>query len=300
MKPVQLIHHAAHRGLRFPPSSLSGLRNCLDAGGRIIEIDVVPLADGDFALAHDGLLEHFSDGHGPVAAATADQITRLRHRWRGGISAEPVGLLSQAVALARQYPALAELQLDLKPHAPLTDQVLAALRDRVAVLGDRVRVSSPADWALRRLHALAPQLALGFDPLLYLDLETGGQRDPGVPPQRCGAYGYWDDHPLAGRVWGSAADYLAARADALWMQMPWAGVWYLRAALLARSLDDGFDWIAWLHARGAEVAAWTLDADRPHHLELARRLAAAGVDRITTNDPERMAAALGGRAVWGG
>ena len=41
-----------------------------------------------------------------------------------------------------------------------------------------------------------------------------------VPPLRQGAYGYWDDHPLAIRRWGEKADYLAARAEALWAQAP--------------------------------------------------------------------------------
>jgi glycerophosphoryl diester phosphodiesterase len=57
-------------------------------------------------------------------------------------------------------------------------------------------------------------------------------------------------------------------------------------------LADGFDWIAFLHGRGAQVAAWTLDPDQPHQLHLARTLVAAGVDRITTNDAPAMAAAL--------
>jgi glycerophosphoryl diester phosphodiesterase len=63
--------------------------------------------------------------------------------------------------------------------------------------------------------------------------------------------------------------------------------------MLARSLDDGFDWIAWLHGRGSQVVAWTLDADRAHQLDLARQMAALGVDRITTNDAPRLAVALG-------
>jgi glycerophosphoryl diester phosphodiesterase len=69
-------------------------------------------------------------------------------------------------------------------------------------------------------------------------------------------------------------------------------MWYIRARMLARTLDDGFDWIAYLHGRGARVTAWTLDPDNPGAVALARRLAGQGVDRITTNDPEGMARAL--------
>ena len=109
-----------------------------------------------------------------------------------------------------------------------------------------------------------------------------------------GAYGYRDDHPLAMMPWGSTADYLSARAEALWTQVPIAGaIWYIRASLLGCMLDDGFDWISDLRRRGAEVDAWTLDAGEPEQVALARRLAAAGVDRITTNDAPALAVALG-------
>ncbi len=283
-----LIHHAAHRGLRHPPSSLSGLADCLAAGAQIVEVDITPLAGGDFALLHDGLLETVSDGRGPVAAARGEQVRGLRLRWREALTDEPVGLLSHALALVAAQPGLVELQLDLKPHAPLTDDVLRGLVRLVAPVKWQVRVTSVADWAIRRLAALDRELALGFDPLLYLDVERD---DPDTPPLRMGAYGYLDDHPLAQRRWGAPADYLAARADALWAQAP-VGVWYIRAAMLARGLDEGFDWIAWLHERGAQVVAWTLDADRPHQLDLARQMAALGVDRITTNDAPALAAAL--------
>jgi glycerophosphoryl diester phosphodiesterase len=219
-------------------------------------------------------------------------VAGLHLRWRGVLTDEPVGLLSQAVELLAGHVATQELQLDLKPHAPLTDAVLKQLLRRVEPVKRRVRVTSTADWAIRRLIALAPELAVGFDPLLYLDVERGDKNDQSTPPLRMGAYGYLDEHPLALQRWGSPADYLAARAQALWAQVP-APIWYMRGALLARGLDDGFDWIAWLHDRGAQVAAWTLDADKPHQLDLAQRLAEAGVDRITTNDAPRLAEALG-------
>jgi glycerophosphoryl diester phosphodiesterase len=75
-------------------------------------------------------------------------------------------------------------------------------------------------------------------------------------------------------------------------------IWYINAWLLGRALDEGFDWIAYLHERGAQVAAWTLDPDNPGAVALARRLAEQGVDRITTNDAPAMARTLGGGAIY--
>jgi len=304
----KFVYHAARRGDRHPPSSLSGLADCLAAGASIVEVDIAPLADGGFALVHDVRLEHISEGKGYVSTATSAQIRGLHHRWHDAITDEPLGLLSEAVDLIEKYPSMAELQLDLKPFRPLTDDVLGSLLRHVAPVKARVRVSCVADWAIRRLAALdgdqppegePPEggLPLGFDPLLYLDVERGDARkdarQEAAPPLRTGAYGYLDEHPLALARWGAPGDYLAARAEALWTQAPVA-MWYIRGALLARALDDSFDWIAWLHDRGAQVTAWTLDASHAHQLDLARTLAKAGVDRITTNDAEGLARALRG------
>ena len=292
MTPTVLVYHAAGRGGRYPASSLSGLRDCLEAGARFVEIDINPLADGDFALLHDRFLEKGTDGQGSVAAATADQMRRLRLRWRGELTGECAGTLSEAVLLAAAGPSLQELQLDLKAHAPVSEDALASLARLVAPLGARVRVSSTDDRALRRLGALMPASRLGFDPLRHLDIEPGPPRSASRYLCHAGAYGYLDDHPLAADRWGTPAEYLAARSDALWALNP-ARMWYVRALLLARMLEDGFDWIADLHRRGAQVAAWTLNPEQPHHLILAQQLIERGVDRITTDDPERLAVALG-------
>ncbi|MGD2206470.1 MAG: glycerophosphodiester phosphodiesterase family protein [Anaerolineae bacterium] len=293
-----LIHHAARRQHAHPPNSLRALRTCLDADARAVEVDISLLADGCFALLHGPLLERETTGSGPVGSHTAEQVRALRHIWQGEITEAPVGLLSEAIDLLRQHPHCVELQLDLKPDVFHSNAILSRLAADLQPVRDRVRVTSPADWALRRLRAIDPELALGFDPLLYLELDSGAAQDPTLPPFRLGAYGYWDDHPLASRRWGEAADYLAARAEALWAQAPADAIWYINARLLGQALDDGFDWIADLHSRGAQVAAWTLNTDQSAEVALARRLAALGVDRITTNDAPALRQALDGDVVF--
>jgi glycerophosphoryl diester phosphodiesterase len=282
--PILLVHHSANRDHTHPSGSLPALQACLEAGARAVEIDISLLADGEFALLHGPTLDRETTGSGPIAALTSEQVRALHYVRRGEITGVGVGLLPEALDLLRQYPGTAELQLDLKPDVYSSDAVLSQLVAGLQPVKERVRVTSPSDWALRRLHALDPGLALGFDPLLYLEIDYGEHSDPAVPPFRRGAYGYWDDHPLSTRRWGPAADYLAARADALWIQAPPGAAWYIDAGLLAQALDDGFDWVAYLHDRGVEVDAWTLDAHRPKRAALARRLAAQEVDRITTNN----------------
>jgi len=298
MQDILLIHHMANRDHGHPAGSLPALQACLDAGARAVEIDISLLADGQFALLHGPLLERQTTGSGPIAACSAEQVQELRYLREGRATNVRVSVLPQAIDLLRQYPNVLELQLDLKPDVYSQDAILSQLVADLQPVKDRVRVTSPSDWALRRLRALDPELALGFDPLLYLARDEGQGRDAEVPPFRRGAYGYYDDHPLASRRWGPAADYLAARAEALWAQAPTGLIWYVDGRLQGKALDDGFDWIAYLHGRGAEVDAWTLDARRPELLALARRLAAGGVDRITTNDAPALAKELGSVASY--
>ena len=285
-----MVYHAARRGDQFPPNSIGALRDCLDAGACFVEVDINPLADGGYALLHHRFLEDKTDGKGSVAAATGESVRALRRRWQGRLTDERVALLSDVVALADGTQTLVELQLDLKAYTPVPDASLVSLSRVAGPLGRRVRVSSTSDRELRRLRELAPDLALGFDPLRHLDVDPGPGKMVSRYLRRTGAYGYLDDHALAADRWGTACEYLASRAEVLWSQAP-VSMWYIRATLLARMWGDGFDWIAELH-RGTQVTAWTLNPDRPHHLGLAAELIEHGVDRIITDDAPRLTEAL--------
>ncbi len=291
MEQPILIHHAANRGHIYPAGSPPALAACLQAGALIVEVDAILLADGGWALLHDEDLAKGTDGHGLATALTAEEVRRLHYRQRSRLPGIPVGLLSEAVNLAERAAGLIELQVDLKPFGRLDERAMANLARVLEPLGSRARVTSGADWSLWSLHRTAPDLPLGFDPLHYLDVANEGSSAK-EPPLRTGAYGFRDDHPLALRRWGSTAEYLALRLEALLRQAPPGAVWYVRAGLLEACLEAGCDWIGRLHAAGSPVAAWTLDADRPGHAALAQRLLEAGVDRITTNDPPALAKAV--------
>ncbi len=296
--PVLLIHHGGNRGRDLPQNSLAALERCLRAGARVVEVDITPTADGEFALLHDAVLDGSTTGRGRAIEHASADLAGLRLLWKGRPSEEPIGLLGQALDLLAAYPEAAELQLDLKADEPLPTPLLARLAAQVRPLRERVRLTSCADWALGRLRELDADLPLGFDPGWYIDYRPEPY-DPPEPPLRTGAYGYLDDHPQALKRWGTTPDYLTLRAECLLRQAPArAGVWYLHGRLVEQSLRDGFDWIAWLHDHGIEADVWTLDAETPGHVEGARLLAGLGVDRITTNDPPALAAALGTPAVY--
>lgn len=280
-----LILHAANLDHQLPPGSLAGLELSLKAGINRIEVDAIPIKDGDFVLLHDPKLENVSEVSGLVAEQTAAFVHEVKYK----DSPYYLGTLSQAVVLLQENPVDGFLQLDLKPYAPLTPETLRNLVNWIKPVQHSVMVSSVADWALRILHKMAPDLLLGFDPLLYLDLVEEEPREEGIPPFRVGAFGYLDDHPLAVQRWGKLSDYFEARAETLLQQMPAGITWFINAQLLDEAMDAGFNWIKYLQEAGNTVDAWTLDLDR---LDLALRMAESGVDYITTNQLAEMAARL--------
>lgn len=286
-----LIHHAASLDKELPPGSLPALHACLNSGAAWIEVDIVALKGGDFALVHDPQLDHISDGKGVVFEKSAGEIQKMVYKpteqYSGG---EFLGTLRQAVPMLQNQDGESKLQLDLKPYSPLTGEVLRNLLDIIKPIKERILVSSVADWSLRMLHRMDERLALGFDPLLYLDVVGKTPRPEGVPPFRVGAYGYLDEHPLAVQRWGSVRDYFAARAEALMQLAPANVTWFLNAELLDDALSAGFDWIDFLHRSGYEVDAWTVDMNRS---ELAKRLVGAGVDYLTSNQAYSLAVFLG-------
>jgi len=70
---VTLIYHSARRGHRHPPNSIAGREFCLAAGAQIIEVDISPLADGEFTLLHGPRLESGATGSGLISEHAAEK-----------------------------------------------------------------------------------------------------------------------------------------------------------------------------------------------------------------------------------
>lgn len=287
---TRLIHHAAQRGsATFPPSSLSAIKDCLDAGARAIEIDILPMLDGSFVLLHDPDLAVNTNGKGNAITTSRSDLVSFQYKVNGQVSDERIGFLDQAIALAATSSTLEKLQLDLKPQTALTPALIRSLLDVIQPIFERVQISSVADWAIRALRHFSPDLQLGFDPLLYLDVVSGEPRNSNVPPFRVGAYGLLDDHPLSAYIWGEKKDYFAARAESLLSQAVPGCEWFIRYETLLQVHASGFNWVDFLHRSGCTVDAWTVD---PPAYAVASELVSLGVDEITSNAPEILAGSI--------
>lgn len=272
---MQLVCHMGSLSGKFPPNSLEAIRECFEQNVPRIEIDIHSLDGPDYIVFHDRRLETHTTGQGSVGHATPDDIRSLHWLDRDG---RPP-LLSEIVELARGCDT--ELQLDWKDWRLISDARLHALRGVVTPLRERVIISTGQDWNLRRLRAADPNISFGFDPGHYVDHASEGT--PFFLPRTMGAYGYRDEHPLALGKTEPTADYLEARMESLALQAPGAREYFLSYKMVLQMLDDGFDVAAWLHARGVVASAWTLDHDGPESERAFDRLAAAGIDCVTTN-----------------
>ncbi len=280
-RQVLLKYHRLLSGSgRHAPNSLSALAEVLD-GARVIEFDIQPLADGDFVLLHDPLLEHETTGTGPVEAATRAAVKALRLRG----AEDPPALLSEAAELLAQVRRPLKVQVDFKPVLPVdgrtVDRVLDALAPLRANPHLEVVVGCLADWNLRALRRADPTLRVGFDPALYLDAPVPDS--PGLPV-RLNAYGYLDDHPLGFRRVMAVRDYLRDRLEALLGMLPGAVEVYLRKELVQQALRDGLNLVEETHrlADGVLVDVWTVNLPPTQAPELAELLD-AGADQLTTD-----------------
>ena len=296
--PITLIQHAANCDPEGIPNTLSALEKCLSAGAAVVEIDIIPLTDGSFALLHDPNLGLHTNGTGNAAEMKKDQIEGLFYRNNGSLTGERVGFLTGAVNLLQDYPGTKRLQIDFKPFVPLPQPLLDGFLSLIAPVIERIQVSSYADWVLRDLKRLSPTLSLGFDPFLYFDLVKDEPQPENVPPFRVGAYGLLDDHPMSAYRWGTLGDYFAVRAEALLAQAPEGCDWFIRAEILKMALDAGYNWIEFLHGHGSKVDGWTIDVDQPAHIDLANFLIDHGIDALTTDSPRELAKQLNAAVVF--
>ncbi len=94
----------AHRAMhtRYPENSLAAIRQSIESGVDIIEIDVRTTKDGRMVLMHDSNIERTTGGTGRVSELTWEQLRKYPLKTkRGDKETHYIPLLEEALTLAR-------------------------------------------------------------------------------------------------------------------------------------------------------------------------------------------------------
>jgi glycerophosphoryl diester phosphodiesterase len=134
------------------------------AGGCGIECDLQPAAGGLPAVFHDATLDRLIEGSGPLRAAGADDLARVRHK----VSGEPILTFEALLALvAGRVPLLVEVKSD---WATPDRAFLSAIAALAAAYRGPIAVMSFDPAVVSELGRLAPGVARG--------LVSGSYRSP--------------------------------------------------------------------------------------------------------------------------
>jgi glycerophosphoryl diester phosphodiesterase len=160
----------AHRGhsIACPENTLAAFRAAIEAGVDGIETDVHLTADGHLVLIHDETLDRTTDGHGPVAEHTLDEVLAL-HAWGQfgeHVRGERVPTLEQLLDLAAEAGIVCVIEVKGADH----DRSLAiaeATAQRLVERGELERhiLSSFDQVALGVIHGRYPALDVAPDRL---------------------------------------------------------------------------------------------------------------------------------------
>ena len=117
----------AHRGdsLHAPEQTIAAFRRAAALGADMIEADVRRTRDGRLVLLHDPNVDRTTNGHGPVAALTLDELRRLdAGSWfSSAFAGERVPELGELYELAEREGVA--LCLEAKREAPAEQGALA-------------------------------------------------------------------------------------------------------------------------------------------------------------------------------
>jgi glycerophosphoryl diester phosphodiesterase len=276
MDPVSVVrdgHRTCwkwHRARRRASDPVFTGRRILEgmALGASVEVDLVRLAEGGFAVLHDHAdMSRETTGSGVAFAQTPADVRELSLRDNHGSPlAERVMLFDDLCRLLAENPPNpgALLQLDYKEGQPPLDQEsLASFGRSAAPVARHMIVSSGEAGSVRLLTETAPGIRIGYDPCHGDALETL-------------------------RASNDFSGFVAtAIADA-----PDAEMVYLAYPVVLGAAQAGYDIVAAFHAANRRIDAYTIRTADAATRPIVERLLALRVDQITTDDPEGLAGLL--------
>jgi glycerophosphoryl diester phosphodiesterase len=238
-----------HRGLPAlaPENTRRSLALALDHGADSFEVDLVALSDGTLVAGHS--LDLFQLCHGAARGKVAGRTLAELRRFDPELAS-----LEDVLELASDRLAGRPFLIDLK--SPGQERVVVDALHRHG-LADQALLCSLERPVLTRLRSLAPEVA----------------RSLSYPADRYRVSGRRTLAPIVPVVLRGLRSLLPHRIGR-WLDETGARAVTLHHGVIGSAL------VRACHARDVAVIAWTVD-----DAELGKRLIAAGIDAIITNDP---------------
>ena len=157
----------AHRcgGTLAPENTLAGFDACKRYGYRMVEFDAKLSADDQLFLLHDDTLERTTNGHGPAAEQTWEQLAKLdAGSWRDATFAgERLPTLAEVAARCKQDGIAANIEIKPCPgRDAITGQLVAAAALELWQGQTQPLLSSFSYEALAAARDAAPSLPRGM------------------------------------------------------------------------------------------------------------------------------------------
>lgn len=162
MQPGGRARVIAHRGFSAvaPENTMAAFRKAIEVGADMFELDVLLSKDGHVVVIHDDTLERTTDGEGPVAARTLEELRALdAGSWfNSTFAGEGIPTLAETLELARGR-ILVNIEIKTEAvtdeaHGGIVDKTLGLVR-RLAMM-DQTVISSFDPRALAHARELEP------------------------------------------------------------------------------------------------------------------------------------------------
>lgn len=246
---------AAHRGYwrTAPENSLQAIKNSIDIGVDIVEIDIQKTKDNQFILMHDETLDRTTNGSGMVKDYTLDSLKQLYLKdVAGTLTKQKIPTLEEAMLLAK-----GKILINLDKSENYISGIYKLLQETGTVQQAIFKGIKPVSKVQEKYGLVLDSIV--YMPIVNIEInhipEYINEFEKGINPVAYEVIYQTENSPIIGYI-----DIIKKNEDHVWVNTLWA-------SLCAghdddKAIDDPDEAWGWVIQNGATI----LQTDRPRLL----------------------------------